>query len=100
MLPALLLGFCRVIKQAGAAEEAEAAHSYQLSHLGRTQRGAEEPVPTAQQKSKHPEKLLHLKSSRIFGPYWDFGLHVWSSYTANCKYIRLESVIFGCLFQP
>lgn len=70
---------CFVIAGLLSRQEAEAAHSYQLSHSSHLGRGAGEPVPTSGHKSKHQEKLLHLKLPWIFGSYRDFGLHMWPS---------------------
>lgn len=71
MLPALLLHYCRIIKHAVAADEAEAqreakaAHSYQLphnSHLVRQQQRAEEPVPHSMTPIQLPGEAAAVKA--------------------------------------
>lgn len=72
MLPALLLHYCRIIKHAVAADEAEAQreakadHSYQLphknSHLVRQQQRAEEPVPHSTTPIQVPGEAAAVKA--------------------------------------
>lgn len=68
MLPALLLCFCRIIKQGSSFVPALPG-----SHLGR--RGAEEPVPTAWHKPK-PGEAAALKTLQDF---WSM-LGFWSAH--------------------
>lgn len=71
MLPALLLHYCKIIKHAVAADEAEAqrgaeaAHSYQLphnSHLVTQQRWAEEPIPHSTTQIQAPGEAAAVKA--------------------------------------
>lgn len=80
MLPALLLCFCRIIKQAGAAEEAEAAHSYQLSHTW----GGHSLCP---QQDTNPNTKRSCCTLKLLLDFWST-LGFWSAHL-----VKLHSIL-------